>query len=155
MTAAAGADKLFGDAGNDTLNGGKGNDTLTGGAGADVFVYATGDGNDVITDYTTQDKLRITGSYSTLTSGNDVVVKVGSGRMTLKNAKGVKLNIIKASKYEERWFTEDDINFTTSEVSSILKSDNLISNDYKLNTELKLNQNADITSLSYSYSQKK
>ena len=158
-----GNDKLFGDAGNDkllggngadTLTGGKGNDTLTGGAGADVFVYATGDGNDVITDYTAQDKLRIIGSYSTLTSGNDVVVKIGTGQMTLKNAKDVKLNITKVSSYEERWFTEDDNNFTASDVSSILKSDNLISNDYKLDSELQLNQNTDITSLTYNQTKK-
>ena len=155
LTGGAGNDKLFGDAGNDTLNGGKGNDTLTGGAGADVFIYASGDGNDVITDYTAQDKLRITGSYSTLNSGNDIVVKVGTGKLTLKNAKGVKLNITKSSKYDERWFTEDYNFLTSSDVSSILKSDNLISNDYKFNDELKLNQISEITSMTHNPSKNK
>jgi Ca2+-binding RTX toxin-like protein len=49
-----------GTAGNDTLRGGPnadvlvgrlGNDTLTGRGGADQFVFATGDGLDVITDF--------------------------------------------------------------------------------------------------------
>jgi Ca2+-binding RTX toxin-like protein len=45
------ADKLRGGAGDDTLDGGQGNDTLTGGAGIDTFVYKTGSGADVVTDY--------------------------------------------------------------------------------------------------------
>ena len=129
-----GNDTIRGEAGADTLYGGKGNDTLTGGAGVDVFVYATGDGNDVITDYTAQDKLRISGSYYTLTSGNDMIVRVGSGKMTLKNAKGVKLNITRTSSFDERWFTEDDNNFTTSEVSTLLNTDNNIDAEYSLNS---------------------
>ncbi|MEO9574494.1 MAG: Hint domain-containing protein [Tateyamaria sp.] len=38
---------------NDTITGGTGSDTLTGGAGDDVFVYNSGNGNDVITDFNT------------------------------------------------------------------------------------------------------
>ncbi|WP_299283326.1 Hint domain-containing protein [uncultured Tateyamaria sp.] len=37
----------------DTLTGGAGNDTLTGGEGNDTFIYNTGDGSDVITDFNT------------------------------------------------------------------------------------------------------
>jgi len=47
----SGDDVLVGAGGNDTLTGGTDNDTLTGGAGADIFAFATGDGNDTITDY--------------------------------------------------------------------------------------------------------
>ena len=43
-----GADILNGDGGADTLNGGAGNDDLTGGAGIDTFVFAPGNGDDVI-----------------------------------------------------------------------------------------------------------
>lgn len=38
--------------GNDTLDGGEGNDTLTGRAGDDIFVFASGHGDDTITDFT-------------------------------------------------------------------------------------------------------
>lgn len=38
--------------GEDTLNGGADNDVLQGGGGADVFIFAAGDGNDTIADFT-------------------------------------------------------------------------------------------------------
>jgi Ca2+-binding RTX toxin-like protein len=50
------ANKIYGGTVNDTLNGGKGNDTLTGGKGADTFVYAVGEGKDVIADFSVSDK---------------------------------------------------------------------------------------------------
>lgn len=43
--------RLDGGAAGDTLTGGAGDDVLTGGAGADRFVFAPGDGFDVITDF--------------------------------------------------------------------------------------------------------
>jgi Ca2+-binding RTX toxin-like protein len=48
LLGGAGNDVLTGDAGNDRLVGGTGNDKLYGGAGADVFVFAKGDGKDLI-----------------------------------------------------------------------------------------------------------
>ncbi|MEO0402452.1 MAG: Hint domain-containing protein [Pseudomonadota bacterium] len=51
------------DTANDTITGGTGNDTLTGGAGNDLFVYNTGDGDDVITDFNT-------GNSGTVTDGD-------------------------------------------------------------------------------------
>jgi len=57
-----GDDVLFGGAGRDLIDGGKGNDVLKGGTGdddrmnggpgADTFIYALGDGDDVIEDFT-------------------------------------------------------------------------------------------------------
>ncbi|WP_417822141.1 hypothetical protein [Terasakiella sp.] len=47
-----GADLIDGGAGNDTIWGGAGADTLTGGAGNDIFYFRFGDGDDVITDFT-------------------------------------------------------------------------------------------------------
>ena len=55
----AGKDTILGGDGNDTIYGGKGNDSLSGGDGADIFIYTTGDGNDVITDYAEADKISI------------------------------------------------------------------------------------------------
>ncbi|SNS21838.1 calcium-binding protein [Tropicimonas sediminicola] len=60
MLGRAGNDTLLGAGGNDTINGGKGADTieggkgkdlLTGGKGADAFLFAEGDGRDIITDF--------------------------------------------------------------------------------------------------------
>ena len=44
------ANTLAGGLGNDTLQGGKGSDVLTGGLGDDTYVFARGDGADVITE---------------------------------------------------------------------------------------------------------
>ncbi|WP_320055887.1 hypothetical protein [Desulfuromonas thiophila] len=50
-----GNDTLDGKGGDDWLEGGKGQDTLNGGAGDDVYVYAPGDGKDIIIDTETSD----------------------------------------------------------------------------------------------------
>ncbi|MEI9889154.1 MAG: endo alpha-1,4 polygalactosaminidase [Rhizomicrobium sp.] len=49
----AGNDTLSGGAGSDYLNGGRGNDMLAGGDGVDRFAFASGDGNDTISDFAT------------------------------------------------------------------------------------------------------
>ena len=53
------ADVLEGDSANNVLQGGRGADRLTGGSGSDVFVYEAGDGADVITDFTAEDRLEV------------------------------------------------------------------------------------------------
>ncbi len=50
LQGLAGNDRLNGNGGDDTLAGGTGNDSLFGGQGADTYVYAIGDGSDVISD---------------------------------------------------------------------------------------------------------
>lgn len=52
MTGGAGDDTLIGDRGDDTLAGGDGDDVLTGGRDDDLFVFETGTGVDLITDFT-------------------------------------------------------------------------------------------------------
>ena len=85
-----GNDKIFSNGGADILIGGKGNDTLTGGDGPDVFVYANGDGKDIISDYEEDDVIRITKGTITDISTNaktgEVVFKIGKGTITLKDA---------------------------------------------------------------------
>jgi len=58
LQGGAGHDGLDGGNGNDTLIGGKGNDVLNGGAGNDTFVFARGDGQDLVQDNSgTADKI--------------------------------------------------------------------------------------------------
>ena len=52
LLGSGGEDNVHGYQGDDTVNGGAGNDFLTGGTGDDLFVFADGDGIDVINDFT-------------------------------------------------------------------------------------------------------
>ncbi len=47
-----GDDRIVGSRRNDVLRGGKGNDSLSGGLGDDTYVYARGDGNDILSNDT-------------------------------------------------------------------------------------------------------
>jgi Ca2+-binding RTX toxin-like protein len=51
LVGSAGDDLLDGGNGSDTLRGGLGTDILTGGNGKDIFVFASGEGIDTITDF--------------------------------------------------------------------------------------------------------
>ncbi|SDC32346.1 Hemolysin-type calcium-binding repeat-containing protein [Succiniclasticum ruminis] len=79
-----------------TINGGIGNDTLSGGAGKDIFVYANGDGDDIIKNYIKgQDSLELSnGSISNTTlSGANVVFAIGTGSVTIENGSGKTISI--------------------------------------------------------------
>ncbi|MEG4340259.1 Ig-like domain-containing protein [Microcoleus sp. D3_18_C2] len=74
LGGCAGNDTLFGGADNDTLTGGKGNDlldggmgndSLIGGSGNDIFALTTGEGFDIIADFTLgQDLIGLSGGLS-------------------------------------------------------------------------------------------
>lgn len=93
-----GKDKIIMGAGNDTvknygsgttINMGADDDriSLIGGSENNIIQYNAGDGNDTVWGFNETDTLSISGkSYSTLKSGKDVIVKIGSGRITLKDA---------------------------------------------------------------------
>jgi Ca2+-binding RTX toxin-like protein len=76
----AGADILDGGAGHDMLVGGTGNDTLTGGTGADLFLFHSGSGADIITDYNA--------------AQGDAIVRVGDAATgdSIKNSANVNLD---------------------------------------------------------------
>ena len=55
--------------------------------GAEIFAYANDDGNDVIHAYDTNDTIvLISGSYNGSTKSDDIVLNVGHGTITLKDA---------------------------------------------------------------------
>ncbi|MBP2303547.1 beta strand repeat-containing protein [Azospirillum picis] len=83
-------DLLFGDFGDDVLAGDRGADTLSGGAGADLFVFASGSGKDVITDFNAAegDRLRLAEgqgySLRSDSAGNAVIVFSDGNDLTLQ-----------------------------------------------------------------------
>ncbi|TPG46495.1 calcium-binding protein [Roseomonas nepalensis] len=92
-----GNDALFGDEGIDRLVGGAGNDQLTGGVGNDLFIFGTGFGADVITDFGraagNRDQIQFqTGTFANLLAvqnasqdvgGNVVITFSGTDTLTL------------------------------------------------------------------------
>ena len=72
-----------------TVNGGTGNDTVynENTIAGNVYEYNSGDGNDLITGFTLSDTLIIAGTtYSTVKSGNNLIVSARKGAVTLQNA---------------------------------------------------------------------
>ena len=92
------SNSIKGGSGKDILGGVGGNDTLIGGAGSDTFAFASNEGNDVITDYSAAQKDQISlindNSISTLTSGNNVIIKYGGGKITVQNGKSQKITVV-------------------------------------------------------------
>ena len=109
INADAGDDYIYNSGYNVTINGGKGDDyvysnwnsgnvKINGDSGNDtisldssskynIIQYANGDGNDTIFGFNSDDTIQITnGNYSTLKSGNNFIISVGSGSLVLKGA---------------------------------------------------------------------
>ena len=111
-----------------SVTGGKGDDYLTSGGG-NTFIYASGDGDDVIADFTSSDKLKITnGDFSVDTDGSDVIVSVTKGKVTgsitLSNAAGQSITIIDSKNKGHLFFTSaSDFNYWFDEDSFDTKSD--------------------------------
>ena len=93
-----GNDKLYGGAGDDLIYCGAGNDSLWGGDGANTFIYAKGDGKDVIFGFSSDDTLTLDDiSFTSATvnsKGTQVALKLGSGSLTFKDyASGTQFHI--------------------------------------------------------------
>lgn len=89
-----GGDILFVQGEANTVNGGASTDLIyLDGATKTVIEYAQGDGVDAIYGYDTSDVIKIKGDYSTLISGDDVIIQVGDGGLIVKDAKDLKINI--------------------------------------------------------------
>jgi Ca2+-binding RTX toxin-like protein len=108
---------LSGLGGNDTITGGAGDDTMTGGTGNDMFVFHTGFGNDVITDFDAnptggQDLLDLS-AYApdinalnfaahvgiAVSAGNTVITIDSTQHITLTGVTGVGANIITSQDF--------------------------------------------------------
>ncbi|MFZ9200620.1 MAG: peptidase, partial [Paracoccaceae bacterium] len=59
LRGGSGDDQLFGSSGRDMIYGDSGNDTLSGGSNADSFVFGFMAGDDIITDFSREDVLRL------------------------------------------------------------------------------------------------
>ena len=90
ILGGGGDDAFHGEAGADEITGGIGDDVLSGGAGADVFLFASGDGADLVTDFALgEDLLVIDGAgidpgdlpsdVTAAQDGTDVVLSYGAG----------------------------------------------------------------------------
>ena len=108
-------DSIVGLGGNDSLYGNAGNDTITGGNGSDYFSYTDGDGKDVITDYEAYEVIEINDEeIKSIKTGkgskkNDIILSIGKGSLTVKDAKGKKMNIIDADGYQSSQMYGDTI----------------------------------------------
>lgn len=83
LSGGLGRDRLSGGAGDDWLHGGAGNDHLTGGTGADSFVFAAGNGTDLIADFSVaqNDRLVLAGNlWSGTLAAQDIVSQFGTVR---------------------------------------------------------------------------
>ena len=80
LQGLTGNDRLQGGAGDDMLSGGAGNDNLFGQAGIDTFIFADGDGIDVIRDFETGEAIDLSATSAT-SFGDLVLMDVTSGAL--------------------------------------------------------------------------
>lgn len=73
-----------------SVRGGKGNDTIYTAAkrtNGNIFLYNSGDGNDYVKNWNANDTLKVESDvFAKQTIGNDIIVSVGSGVITLQGA---------------------------------------------------------------------
>ncbi len=113
IIGGAGNDSIFNETNNVTINGGIGNDviynsydnrdeTLSNYDESNVlFKYDSGDGNDKIYGFKSDSTLSISGSsYSSIKSGDDIIVTVGNGKISLIGA--ASLSTINIDGTEEK-----------------------------------------------------
>ena len=108
ISGGAGNDSISNTGDKVTINAGKGNDSIYNEGTGNLYQYASGEGKDTVVGFSENDTLTVTsGSYTYDVSGNDFVVKVGSGTITLKDAAGqiIHLNdeVIEPSVMPNGW----------------------------------------------------
>ena len=92
ITTGEGNNTIVNNALNVTISAGAGNDTVTLNSdeddGGNMFVYSASDGKDVIYNFTNDDSIKFADdlTFQANIKNNDVIFKVGTGRITFKNA---------------------------------------------------------------------
>ena len=153
ITGNGKANQILGGYENDTIIGDKGNDTLQGGSGADVFVYASGDGNDIIVDYAVEDTIQITkGTAKVAASGDDVIFTIGSGKITLAGASNKTVSYVeggnkKTYSNSASNVLEDDNFITDNDLSALVQSKTA---DYSLVQASLIQKKNQLPSVTYS-----
>ena len=161
IIGSANADKIDVAGSSLTVSGGRGDDKITFSGNGNTFLYASGDGNDVIADFAaSRDKIKITsGKVSVESDGADVGITVDAGSIKLEGAAGQTISILdnknKTTTYttaatSNYWFANEN-SVASSPLSSIVKSSAQLPDDLNLNSATSLtNQKNQIT-----YSSKK
>ncbi|MBD3879244.1 MAG: hypothetical protein SR1Q5_06120, partial [Quinella sp. 1Q5] len=97
---------------NISIEGGTGDDTISlGNEATNVLIeYTSGDGNDIVYNFNSDDTLQIgggTGTYSTQISGSDIIVTVDKGKITLVGAATLEsINISGEDTFNLQWILE-------------------------------------------------
>ncbi len=117
-----------------TLSGGVGNDSIKNDGGRYVtYEIGKSDGKDIVEGFGETDTVKITtkGNYNVKSSGNDVIIKVGSATLTLKGVAGQDISVIEKNGKEYTWetaagnvawFMEDDNNFSDNQLSELVET---------------------------------
>lgn len=126
IIGGTGNDLIYNNSGsNVTIIGGTGNDTIINKYGENVlFQYANGDGNDYIEGFNETSTLSIGGgSYSTIKSGDDLIITVGEGKISLMGAANLDtLNIQGVKKSSSKTLTLTDSSAAAVTIGSAIKT---------------------------------
>ena len=107
ISGGSGADSIYNDSTETTIHGGTGDDFIGLGlfSSLNVIQYASGDGNDTIEGFNANNTLQISGDYSSVISGSDIILSVGEGSILLRYAAGLSLDI---QGFDDTGITDDE-----------------------------------------------
>lgn len=131
-----------------SVTGGKGDDEIDLGSGTNTLIYSNGDGNDVIANFTPgTDTLQIkSGTPLVEKSGDDFIVKVGTGSITLTGAadghdeltiynnKGVDTTYTTSAMVSSPLLADDNYSMDAAQLSSIVEPTQTALTPYDYNT---------------------
>ena len=107
INANAGNDRINNTGSDVTISGGNGNDNITlsgGDEGGNTFVYADGDGKDILYNFNENDTIQVLGTNEIKESikNKDVILKVGKGTITVRDAaaKDMTITLVDAADNE-------------------------------------------------------